>query len=96
MIHTIAGNGTRAYGGDGGPATDAYLGNPSDVSVDSRGRVVIADMRHGHVRRVDEDGVIRNVAGAAFQWDKGDGGPALNSNLINPLCVAHDLSLIHI
>ena len=90
VIHTIAGNGTRAYGGDGGPATDAYLGNPSDVSVDSRGRVVIADMRHGHVRRVDEDGVIRNVAGAAFQWDKGDGGPALNSNLINPLCVAHD------
>ncbi|MCH8206332.1 MAG: hypothetical protein IH956_04945 [Chloroflexi bacterium] len=88
-IRTVAGNGARAYGGDGGPATDAYLGNPSDVSVDSRGRVVIADNRHGHVRRVDEDGVIRGLAGAAFQWDKGDGGPANCANLVDVLSVAH-------
>ena len=90
IIQTIAGNGARAYGGDGGPATLAYLGNPSDVSVDSRGRVVIADLRHGHVRRIDEDGIIHNVAGAAFPWDKGDGGPAINANLVSPVCVAHD------
>ena len=89
VIRGVAGNGARAYGGDGGPANDAYLGNPHDVSVDSRGRVVIADTRHGHVRRVDEDGIIRNVAGAAFQWDKGDGGPALGANLIHVLSVAH-------
>ena len=89
VIRGVAGNGARAYGGDGGPANDAYLGNPHDISVDSRGRVVIADTRHGHVRRVDEDGIIRNVAGAAFQWDKGDGGPALGANLIHVLSVAH-------
>ncbi len=89
VIRTVAGNGARAYGGDGGPATEAYLGNPYDVSVDSRGRVVIADTRHGHVRRVDEDGVIRGVAGAAFKWDKGDGGPAVNANLVNVVSVAH-------
>ncbi|MDP7578497.1 MAG: hypothetical protein QGF12_03010 [SAR202 cluster bacterium] len=86
----IAGNGARAYGGDNGPATEAYLGNPCDVSVDSQGRVVIADMRHGHVRRVDNDGIIRNIAGAAFQWDKGDGGPAIGANLSYPVAVAHD------
>ncbi len=89
VIRTIAGSGARAYGGDGGPAVDAHLGNPHDVSVDRFGRVVIADTRHGHVRRVDPDGVIRNIAGAAFQWDKGDGGPALSACLMHVLSVAH-------
>ena len=90
VIRTVAGNGARAYGGDGGPAVDAYLGNPADVSVDSRGRVVIADTRHGHVRRVEADGTIRGIAGAAFQWDKGDGGPAGGANLSHVTSVAHD------
>jgi sugar lactone lactonase YvrE len=90
VIRTVAGNGARAYGGDGGPATEAYLGNPGDVSVDSQGRVVIADTRHGHVRRVDADGTIRGIAGAAFQWDKGDGGPAIGANLVHVQAVAHD------
>lgn len=89
VIRTIAGTGARAYGGDGGPAVDAHLGNPHDVSMDRSGRVVIADTRHGHVRRVDLDGVIRNVAGAAFQWDKGDGGPALSACLMHVLAVTH-------
>ncbi len=90
VIRTVAGNGARAYGGDSGLATEAYLGNPSDVSVDAEGRIVIADGRHGHVRRIDEVGIIYNVAGAAFQWDKGDRGPAICANLINPISVAHD------
>ena len=89
IVRTIAGTGARAYGGDGGPAVDAHLGNPHDVSVDRAGRVVIADTRHGHVRRIDRDGVIRNVAGAAFQWDKGDGGPALSACLMHVLAVTH-------
>jgi sugar lactone lactonase YvrE len=90
VIRTVAGNGARAYGGDGGPAVDACLGNPADVSVDSRGRVVIADTRHGHVRRVEADGTIRGIAGAAFQWDKGDRGPAIGANLSHVISVAHD------
>ncbi len=90
IIRTVAGNGARAYGGDNGPATEAYLGNPHDVSVDSLGRVVIADTRHGHVRRVERDGAIRGLAGAAFQWDKGDGGPAHCACLVFVIAVAHD------
>ncbi len=90
IIRTVAGNGARAYGGDGGPAVEAYLGNPNDVSVDAQGTLVIADTRHGHIRRVDLEGIIHNVAGAAFQWDKGDGGPALNANLVHVSSVAHD------
>ena len=89
VIRTVAGNGARAHGGDNGPAAEAYLGNPHDVSVDSRGRVVIADMRHGHVRRVDEDGIIRVVAGTGEMWDLGDGGPARAASLMYVLSVEH-------
>ena len=57
--------------------------------MDRAGRVVIADTRHGHVRRIDDKGVINNIAGAAFQWDKGDGGPALSACLMHVLSVTH-------
>ncbi len=89
LIRTVAGEGARAYGGDGGPATEAFLGNPGDISIAPDGTIVIADGRHAHVRRVDADGIIRNLAGAAFPWDKGDGGPALHANLIAPCAVEH-------
>jgi sugar lactone lactonase YvrE len=87
-IRTVAGNGARAYGGDGGPATAAYLGNPHDVAADAAGGVVIADTRHGHVRRLDADGSIRAIAGTTLQWDKGDGGPALGACLVHVEAVA--------
>ncbi len=87
VIRTVAGNGARAHGEDNGPAVEAYLGNPNDVSVDSRGRVVIADTRHGHVRRVDEDGIIRVVAGTGEKWDMGDGGPAVGARLMQVMSV---------
>ena len=89
LIRTVAGNGARAYGGDNGPATEAYLGNPHDVCVDPEGRVVIADTRHGHVRRVDEDGTIRVVAGTGQQWDKGDGALAVSACLVHVMSVAY-------
>ena len=89
VIRTVAGEGARAYGGDGGPATEAFLGNPGDVSVGPDGTVFIADTRHGHVRRIDADGVIHNFAGAAFPWDKGDGGPSISANLMYPAAVEH-------
>ena len=92
IIHTIAGNGARAYGGDNGPATEAYLGNPHDVSVDPQGRVVIADHRHGHVRRIEPDGKIHSIAGTNFLWDKGDGGLAVGACLTDVASVAHDVA----
>ncbi len=89
VIRTVAGNGARAYGGDGGPADKAYLSNPNDVSTDSKGRVVIADTRHGYVRRVDADGTISTIAGTGLQWDKGDGGPAVSACFMETHAVAH-------
>ncbi len=89
VIRTVAGSGARAFGGDNGPAIEASLGSPHDVSVDSRGRVVIADSRHGRVRRVDEDGIIRAIAGTAFKADLGDGAAAVSASLYHVQAVAH-------
>ena len=81
IIRTVAGSGGRAYGGDNGPATEAYFLNPYDVSVDRSGRVVIADTLNGRVRRVDKNGIIHTVAGTGESADRGDGGPAAGAGL---------------
>ena len=64
IITTYAGTGERGYGGDGGPATRAYLSNPEDVAVDALGYVYIADTENDRVRRVDASGTITTFAGA--------------------------------
>jgi sugar lactone lactonase YvrE len=64
IITTVAGNGTRGSGGDGGPATKAELKAPKGVSVDTSGNLFIADYGNRRVRRVDNStGVISTVAG---------------------------------
>jgi trimeric autotransporter adhesin len=63
-ISTVAGNGTPGYGGDGGPATAAQVGNPGDVAVDSSGNLYITEIfpdMEGAVRIVTPDGIINTV-----------------------------------
>jgi sugar lactone lactonase YvrE len=64
LISTVAGNGTAGPGGDGGAAVDANLDGPWGVTVDSDGRVYIADTGNDRVRIVDTDGTI-STAGSA-------------------------------
>jgi len=52
VITTIAGNGTIGFSGDGGPATDAQLANPSGIAFDLNGDLYIADTDNQRVRRV--------------------------------------------
>jgi hypothetical protein len=44
-ITTIAGNGSKGYSGDGGPATAAKLNAPYAVALDAAGNLFIADER---------------------------------------------------
>ena len=96
VISSIAGDGARAYGGDNGPATAAHIGNPHDVSVDSLGRLVLADTRNGRLRRVEADGTIITIAGTTLPWDsgpgcwdKGDNGPANSASMVQLVSVCH-------
>ena len=95
-IHTIAGNQQADFYGDYGPATDAALGNPQGVAVDSSGNVFIADTSNCVIRRVDaQTQYITTVAGSVSQLCNdftytGDGGLATSATLSLPRAVAFD------
>ncbi|MEO7919770.1 MAG: hypothetical protein ABIT01_09930, partial [Thermoanaerobaculia bacterium] len=57
VISTLAGTGTPAFSGDGGPATTAALDKPSGVAIDPAGNVLIADSLNHRIRRVNGSGV---------------------------------------
>jgi uncharacterized protein (TIGR03437 family) len=83
-VWTVAGNGTAAWAGDGGPATEAELNYPHDVAVDAAGNLYIADTLNGLIRKVDTDGIITTIAGVGLNGYFGDGGPALDAGLDYP------------
>jgi sugar lactone lactonase YvrE len=62
-IETVAGNGSNAFGGDGGPAMWASISYPSQVVLDSTGNLYISDLGNDRVRRVAPDGTISTVLG---------------------------------
>ncbi|MFL0251443.1 hypothetical protein ACJDT4_13565 [Clostridium neuense] len=92
-ISTIAGNGTQAYGGDGGSAVNAKLNYPSGVAVDNEGNLYIADFYNNAIRKVDAvTGNISTIAGNGYVTGgySGDGGLAVNAKLYQPSAVAVD------
>jgi len=103
IVSTVAGNGTAGYTGngcptnggsepgDGGPATQACLSNPSAVAVDSLGNIFIADFSNGRIRKVDGSGTITTVAGGGLNCP-GDGLRATSACLIHPSDVVIDTS----
>ena len=88
IISTVAGNGGKGYGGDGGLATKAQLNWPTGVAVAPDGSLYIADQVNNRVRRVDPDGIITTVAGTGIASYSGDGGPAIQARLYYPTSVA--------
>jgi sugar lactone lactonase YvrE len=90
IITTIAGVDGEGSFGDGGPATDALLDYPHDVTVDRQGRVYIAEQSGQRVRRIDPDGTIETMAGTGTAGFSGDGGPATAATLRDPRGVAVD------
>ena len=88
IIQTVAGS-TVGYSGDGGLATTAQLNEPFGVFVDSLGNIFIADTENSVVREVvASTGIIQTVAGNGTEGYSGDGGPAANAQLVNPLSVS--------
>lgn len=89
-IRTVAGTGDGGYSGDGGPAAEARLNQPGAVAVDAAGNIYVADSDNHRIRRVAPDGTITSIAGAGVEGYGGDGGPATQAQLANPLGVAVD------
>ena len=59
----VAGTGKPGYGGDGGPANQALLNEPSGLALDAQGNLYIADALNGAVRMVTPQGVINTFVG---------------------------------
>ncbi|MBO0949457.1 hypothetical protein J2I46_12750 [Fibrella sp. HMF5405] len=92
IITSIAGTGISGYGGDGGPATSAYLSSPTSVAVGDSGKLYIADLGNHRIRRVNMLGIITTVAGNGNGCDNGDCGLAISARLRSPSGVAVDSS----
>jgi sugar lactone lactonase YvrE len=100
IITTVAGNGSRGFSGDGGPASLARLNTPTAVAFDSVGNLFIADTLNHRIREVTRNGFIVTVAGSGaisavghstggFGFS-GDGGPAGHAQLSIPEGIAID------
>ena len=93
IITTVAGNGTAASTGDGGPATQASLNIAFGValSLDAAGDLYVAERMGNRVRKVDgRTGIITTVAGNGTAASAGDGGPAVAASLHSPVGLALD------
>src|SRR6185437_3713712 len=78
IITTVAGDGTAGPTGDGGPATNAELNNPSGIAVDATGDLFIADTGNNRIRRVYAlTGTIVTIAGTGTAGYTGDLGFAI-------------------
>ncbi|MEZ5362984.1 MAG: hypothetical protein R2748_11755 [Bryobacterales bacterium] len=85
IITTVAGNGSRGFSGDGGPATSAELDAPRGLALDATGNLFIADQSNHRIRRVDAaTGIITTIAGNGSAEFSGDGGPATSAGLNRP------------
>lgn len=87
----MAGPGDSASMGDGGPATAAFMLDPSGLVFDAAGNLLIADDGLHVVRMIDAAGVIHTLAGTGEAGFSGDGGPATTAALNVPTDVAVDL-----
>jgi DNA-binding beta-propeller fold protein YncE len=93
-IETVAGSGTRGYGGDGGPPLEAQFAfqpvedNPEPgggLAIDGQGRLYVADTQNHRIRRIDlAANLITTVAGDGAPGFSGDGGLAVDAQLKYP------------
>ncbi len=91
VITTVAGNGTKGYAGDGGPAAAASLNEPYGIELDADNNLYLVDRLNYCVRRVDgTSGIMTTVAGIGGKAGYGgDGGPAAKAGFKEPngLCL---------
>jgi sugar lactone lactonase YvrE len=92
-ITTVAGKppfNNVSFGGDGGPAIDAFMENPYAVTSDASGNIYISDTVNMRVRKVTPNGIINTIAGNGTAAHAGDGGLAINASINQPRGIAVD------
>ncbi|MEO2013323.1 MAG: hypothetical protein ABGZ53_03030 [Fuerstiella sp.] len=86
---TIAGDGSKGYTGDDGPAKDATFNGMHNVAVAPAGDLYIADSWNHCIRKIDGNtGIITTIAGTGKPGFSGDGGPATQATFNFLMCVS--------
>ncbi len=68
-VSTLAGNGSGGY--KDGIGTEAQLNDPSGVTIDKDGNLLIADRRNHRVRKITPAGVVTTIAGGSAGYTDG-------------------------
>ena len=90
-ISTVAGNGEKGFGGDGGAALSAKLNEPYEVRFDRAGNVCWVERLNHLVRKLDvKTGIISTLAGNGTPGFSGDGGLATSAQLSDPHSLGFD------
>ena len=91
ILTLVAGTGTNASTGDGGPASLASVSAPAGLAMDAAGNLYISEMGGNRVRKVDaQTGIITTFAGNGSPVWSGDGGPATAAGVHAPVGLAFD------
>lgn len=78
-IIPIAGNGTAAFSGDGGPANQAQVNQPQGVATDSSGNVYVADTQNQVIRKLVP---VSFSVGAALNAASSQSGPVAPGEIV--------------
>jgi hypothetical protein len=85
IITTVAGCGSKGFGGDGGPSTVALLSSPHSIALDGKGALLIADIGNHRIRRVDLAAeTISTIAGTGDKTLPRDGQLAHGNPIFGP------------
>jgi uncharacterized protein (TIGR03437 family) len=85
VITTIAGTGQPGFSGDGGPAINAQLNDPTRLALDAAGDVYFVDIGNYRVRKIGVNGTITTVAGGGHFTG---GGVVPTSAALIPVAIA--------
>jgi streptogramin lyase len=97
VISTVAGTGTKGFGGDGGPATNAQFSSPHSIALDSADNIYIADIANHRIRKVDaKTGTITTIAGTGEAQGPVEGQTATGKPIKGPRALFVDGSTLWI
>ncbi len=92
-LTALAGNGQKAYAGDGGAALSASFSAPHEIRFDADRNLFIVERDAHVVRRIDaKSGTVSTFAGTGVAGFSGDGGPADRAQFRQPHSIAFDAS----